>query len=126
MAHPFVFINTTAVKEGQLEAWTKSFEEFATYIRSHEPRLLHFATYLDDTGTEETVVQVHPDAESMLFHLGLLAEHGHASGDYLDFTRSRSQIYGAPSDELLEAIKRFGIPVTLSTPQGGFSRLPAA
>jgi quinol monooxygenase YgiN len=127
MAEPFIFTNTTAIKEGQLEAWVKSFAEFAEDIERAEPRLLHFAMYVSEDGTEETLVQVHPDADSMLFHMGLLAEHGHATGDYLDFSRSTTRIYGNPTPELLEKIRAFSpdIDVLVSTPQGGFSRVPA-
>jgi hypothetical protein len=126
VSEPFIFINTTAIKEGQLEAWVKYFQGFAEYIEANEPRLLHFAMYVSEDGTEESIVQVHPDAGSMLHHMRVLADHEHASSDYLDFTRSNSQIYGTPTEELLARIRQFGTPVTVSTPQGGFDRLPSA
>jgi hypothetical protein len=123
MAEPLIFTNTTAIKEGQLEAWGKYFQEFSEFIEANEPRLLHFAMYVDEEGAEETIVQVHPDADSMRYHMELLASHEHASGEYLDFTKSRSQVYGTPSDELLDKIRAFGTPVRVWSPEGGFNRV---
>jgi quinol monooxygenase YgiN len=125
MAEPLVFTNTTAIKEGQLESWQKYFEEFAEYVEAQEPQLLHFTMYVDETGTEETIVQVHPDAASMRTHLAVMADHGHAAAEYLDFTRSTSRVYGAPDDDLIAQIRSYGIPVTVARPEGGFHRLPA-
>lgn len=124
MSEPFIFVNTTAIKEGQLEAWLKYFSSFAEHVEADEPRLLHFAMYVNEAGTEETIVQVHPDAASMEHHMTVLADHEHAAGDHLDFTSSTTQIYGTPTDELLANVRRFGTPVVVASPQGGFSRLP--
>jgi hypothetical protein len=125
MSEPFIFISTAAIKEGQLDAWVEYFQGFADHIEANEPRLLHFAMYVNEEGTEETIVQVHPDAESMVHHMGVLADHAHASNDYLDFTSSTTQVYGTSPDDLLTSIRQFGTPVTVSAPQGGFERLPA-
>jgi hypothetical protein len=102
----------------------KYFQGFAEYIEANEPRLLHFAMYVDEEGTEETIVQVHPDADSMVHHMHVLADHGHEAAEYLDFTRSTTRIYGSPPDALLEDIRAFGTPVTVATPEGGFDRFP--
>jgi transposase len=75
---------------------------------------------------DSTIVQVHPDADSMLVHMALLADHGHPTSEYLDFTRSSTHIYGTPTAALVEKIRQFGTPVTVSYPQGGFDRLPTA
>jgi hypothetical protein len=124
MSAPFIYLNTTGVKQGQLEGWLKYFAEFAEFIEANEPRLLHFGTYVNEEGTEQTIVQVHPDPESMAFHMGLLAEHASAAGDYLDFSTARSQVYGEPDPAVLEQIRGFAphIPVTVGTPGGGFAR----
>jgi quinol monooxygenase YgiN len=126
MAEPLIFTNTTAIKEGQLEAWVKYFREFAEAIEAQEPRLLHFTMYVDESGTEETIVQIHPDAASMRTHLAVMADHGHVAAEYLDFTRSTTRLYGAPDDDLIAQIRGYGIPVTVARPAEGFHRLPAS
>lgn len=126
MSEPLIFTSTAAIKEGQLEAWEKYFREFAEHIEAQEPRLLHFTMYISEDGTEETIVQVHPDADSMRTHLGVLADHAHTAADYLDFSRSSSMLYGAPDDELIAQIRSYGMPLTVARPSGGFHRLPGA
>jgi hypothetical protein len=123
MTEPLIFTNTTAIKEGQLEAWVKYFLEFAEYVESQEPRLLHFTMYVDEDGTEETIVQVHLDADSMRTHLAVMADHGHAAAEYLDFTHSSSRLYGPADDDLVAQIRTYGIPVVVAHPEGGFDRL---
>jgi hypothetical protein len=125
MNAPFVFVSTSAIREGLLEAWEKYFAQFAETIEEHEPRLLHFGMYVNEEGTEATIVQVHPDPASMRTHMRLLSEHEHAAGEYLDLTTTRSQVFGEADPEVLAAIRAFGAPVTVATPRGGFDRLPA-
>jgi hypothetical protein len=124
MAAPFIYLSTTGIKEGQLEAWLRYFAGFAEFIEANEPRLLHFGTYVNEEGTEQTIVQVHPDPKSMAFHMGLLADHASRAADHLDFSTARSQVYGEPDPAVLEPIRGFvpHIPVTLGTPGGGFAR----
>jgi hypothetical protein len=48
-------------------------------VRGHrprkEPRLIAFNVYVDQDGSNATVVQVHPDADSMLFHMQVARDH---------------------------------------------------
>jgi len=128
MTEPFIFIGTHALKEGKLEDFKQHFQEFCAFIEENEPRLIHFALYINDEGTEVTVVQVHPDADSMAFHMQVAAEHfAHAHDEFLDATKS-IQIYGTPSDTLLEQMKQVsssGVLVVVRSGLAGFNRLPA-
>jgi hypothetical protein len=36
-------------------AWVKYFREFSEFIEANEPRLLHFAMYLNKGGSDETI-----------------------------------------------------------------------
>ncbi len=71
-----------------------------------------------------TVVQVHPDAESLLFHVRLAAERIKAAYEFLEAT-TKIEIYGVPSDELVELIEqmRMEAPVRFNTAVARFSRL---
>jgi hypothetical protein len=59
-----------------------------------------------------SVVQVHPDADSMAFHMQVAGEHFAQAYEFLDTTRS-VQIYGTPSDTLLEQMKQLSLPGSL-------------
>ena len=128
MTEPFIFIGTTTIKEGKLEDFKRYSRDFCAFIEANEPRLILFALYINDEGTEVTVVQVHPDADSMAFHMQVAAEHfAHAYEEFLDATKS-IQIYGTPSDTLLEQMEQVsssGVLVVVKSGLAGFNRLPA-
>ena len=82
--------------------------------------------YANEDGTEAGVVQVHPDAESMELHMGVVAKRAaRAYADTLDATTS-IQVYGQPSDAVLEMLRRqAGAGVSMVVKRhhrGGFTR----
>ena len=127
MAAPFIFIGTHKVKPDKLEefkAW------FANYIdmtvEPNEPRLLSFEAYSDPKANVVTVVQVHPDAESMVHHLEVITEH--VAKAYVDFLERESswQIYGTPRAGVLQLIQQAAgdqETPTSQEPFAGFTRL---
>ena len=71
-----------------------------------------------------SVVQVHPDTDSMAFHMLLIAEHMGQVFEFLDTTKS-VQVYGAPNAALVEQIKQVsepGVPVIVKPEVVGFNR----
>jgi hypothetical protein len=109
MSAPFIFIGTYTVKPGHFEAFEKYFIDFCdTVVEPNEPRLLSFQGYAEPVSNEVTVVQIHPDAESMVHHLSVITEHvAVAYVDYLE-RESRWQIYGTPRSGVLEKIQAMG------------------
>lgn len=84
MTAPFIFISTYEVAEGRLDDARRSLAEHAEFVEANEPRLISFHFYLDAESSTLTIVQVHPDAASMDFHMQLVAQHiSSALGDYL-------------------------------------------
>jgi hypothetical protein len=127
MFEPFIFINTCALNAGRATDFEKHFHETVELVRPNEPRLLHFAAYVDEEGSEATIVQVHPDAESMGFHMQVVAQHIAEAQEFLDFTRMSIEVCGTPSDAVLERMRQLsgsGVQVSVKTPAGGFNRLP--
>jgi hypothetical protein len=129
MSTPFIFIGTHAIREGKVEDFQKMFLAFSKdVVEAQEPRLLAFNAYGNADGTEVSVVQVHPDAESMLFHMQVAREHiESAIGDLLDV--GGFQIYGTPNDAVLEMIRELsgsGAPISVKPHHlAGFTRLRA-
>jgi len=129
MTAPFIFIGTYRLREGKLEAFKAYWQQFLEYIEPREPRLIAINMYVNDKGDEVSVVQVHPDADSMLFHMGVAQQHiGTAYGEYLDRT-SAMQIYGTPNPATLAMVEQMSGPdlsVSIKpTDAGGFSRFAA-
>jgi quinol monooxygenase YgiN len=127
MAAPFIFIGTHQVKPGKLEEFKAWFANYIdTTVEPNEPRLLSFEAYADPKSNEVTVIQVHPDAESMVHHMGVISEH--IATAYADFLQreSRYQIYGTPQAGVLELIQQTDgseEAPTSQEPFAGFTRL---
>src|SRR5262245_37382205 len=127
MSEPFIFIGTHRLKEGKLEAARGMNQWLTELVESNEPRVIAFNAYANDDGTEVSVVQVHPDADSMLFHMQLLSQHmtdAYAEEVPRDETTS-IQLYGEAGDTVLEMIKQFnpGVPLVVHPHGlGGFTR----
>ena len=127
MAAPFIFIGTHNVKPGKLEEFKAWFANYCdTTVEPNEPRLLSFNAYTNPDANEVTVVQVHPDAESMVHHMSVITEHvGRAYAEFLE-RESRWQVYGTPRAGVLELVQQMGgsaEPVTSQEPFAGFTRL---
>jgi hypothetical protein len=74
MSGPFIFIATNRLKPGAYESERRRVPGLVDFIEAGEPRLLAFNEYINAERTEVTVVQVHPDAASMEFHMGVVGE----------------------------------------------------
>jgi hypothetical protein len=126
MSAPFIFIATNRLKTGKFDTETKRVPDLTDFIETNEPRLIAFNEYANDDGTEVAVVQVHPNAESMEFHMGIVAARAaHAYEETLDCTVS-IQVFGMPSDAVLAMLSRqagSGVPLTVHKHYlGGFTR----
>ena len=126
MSGPFIFIATNRLKEGKLEAEGRRVPDLCDFIAENEPRLIAFNEYANEDGPEVGVVQVHPDAESMEFHMKVVADRAaRAYAETLEATTS-IQVYGTPSDAVLEMLGRqagTGVPLTVKRYHvGGFTR----
>jgi quinol monooxygenase YgiN len=128
MAAPFIFIGTHKVKPGKLEefkAWSANF--INTTVEPNEPRLLSYEAYADPDANVVTVVQVHPDAESMVHHMEVITEHiATVYASFLEQGESRYQIYGTPRAGVLELIQQTDgaeEAPTSQEPFAGFTRL---
>jgi hypothetical protein len=106
MSAPFIFIATNRLREGKLAAERDRVADLGSFIEANEPQLLAFNEYVNEDGTEVGVVQIHPNAASMEFHMGVVAERAaRAYADTLAATAS-IQVYGEPSDAVLEMLRR--------------------
>ena len=127
MTAPFIFIGTHKVKPGKLEefkAWFANYIE--TTVEPNEPRLLSFEAYVDAVANLVTVVQLHPDAESMVHHMEVITDH--VSTAYANFLERESQyqLYGTPRAGVLELIQQMDgsdEAPTSQEPFAGFTRL---
>jgi hypothetical protein len=127
MSGPFIFIATNRLQLGAYEAERRRVPGLVDFIEAGEPRLLAFNEYTNSERTEVTVVQVHPDAASMEFHMNAVGERAaQAYAETLDAT-TQVQVFGMPSDavtQLLRVQAGAGVPLTVHAEHlGGFTRI---
>lgn len=125
MSDPIVLVDTSEVLEGKLGELKTAMKGLVDFVETHEDRPLAYGVYFTDDGTRMTVVQVHPDPESMEFHMKV------AAGEFskvAPFVRIRAMdVYGEPSADLLEQMRGKaqmlgGITVGVHALHAGFSR----
>jgi hypothetical protein len=96
MPGPLIFIATSRLKPGKLEAERLRVPGLVDFIEAHEPRLIAFNEYVNEEGTEVGVVQVHPDTESFEFHMGAVRERPLARMKRLSTARQVSRFSERP------------------------------
>lgn len=127
MTGPFIVISRTRAKPGKAATYAAWCEEFVPKVEEDEPRLLAFNIYESEDHASSVVVQVHPDAESMEYHLKLFAEKVAEIHDLVDV--EVVELYGPPSPALTEWVTHGieGLPVTQHpVRRAGFTRLQGA
>jgi len=126
VASPFIFIATNRLKPGRLDAERARVPGLVQFVEANEPRVMAFNEYVNEDGSEVAVVQVHPDAESMAFHMEVIADRAAtAYAETVDVTTS-IQVFGTPSNAVLEMLRRqagAGVPLSVKPHHlGGFVR----
>lgn len=126
MSEPFIFIGTHKLQEGKLQEFQKSFADLVSVVEANEPQMIAFNGYANEDGTEVAVVQVHPDAASMMLHMQVVQQHiTQAYANLLEETAS-IQVFGKLSDtarEMMQHLAGSGVPLSVKpAPLGGFTR----
>jgi hypothetical protein len=124
---PFIFIAAHTVKEGKLQVVRKYVQEHVEVARHHEPRLLAFNLSVNEAGTELTNIQVHPEADSRVFHMQVLRERIGKSSEFIQ--TDHIEFLGTPNPQILELARQLagsGVPLSVKPRHLGVHRLPEA
>ena len=127
MSGPFIVKTVSTIHPGKAEAYAPLAREICRLVQEKEPRALGFHIYATEDQSSEVVLQIHPDAESMQYHLEVLREKVRETFAYGDF--KSLEIYGELNPALQDWFKRVskGINATVYPVHlGGFTRLPAS
>lgn len=126
MASPLIYVGVHAVQPGKFEVAKQASSELVTFLEANHPRMMAFEIYFDDDANEMKVIQVHPDEDSLRFHLQVAGEKIARAYEVLDVT-TKIDIYGTPSDALVDQIRQMamGAPVRFNTPHARFNRFAA-
>ena len=94
MAGSLIYVGTHAITPGKLEVAKEVSRELGAFLEANHPRMLHFGIYIDDDAHEMTVIQIHPDEDSLRLHMELARERIAKAYEFL--TTTRIDIYGTP------------------------------
>jgi hypothetical protein len=126
MSEPIIALDTSLIRVGRLDELKRAVAELVEFVRSNEPRPIVYEVYVDHTESRMTIVQVHPDSASMEYHMTVA---GPAFAGFAELvTLSTLDVYGKPSEELLELLRRkvqmLGeATVNVHDLQAGFARI---
>jgi quinol monooxygenase YgiN len=126
MSEPWISLDTSLIRDGRLAELKEAVAELVEFVRSNEPRLIAYEIYFDEAGSRMTVVQVHPDSASMEYHMTVA---GPAFAGFAELiTLTTLDVYGKPSEELLELLRRKvqmlgDATVIVHELQAGFARI---
>lgn len=100
MSLPLVYIDTSRIRDGKLDALEAAMTHLAAFVESHVPRLISYGFFLNEARTQMTVVAVHPDSDSLRFHLDEAGAEFRKFADLIEL--SRIDVYGQVSDAVLD------------------------
>jgi hypothetical protein len=127
MSDGIVYVDTSDVREGALEELQAGMKELVDFVEANEPRIISYNVYFNEEGTRMTVMHVHPDAESVEYHLEVA---GPIFRRFVELvTLTSTHIYGRPSERVLkqadEKVRLLGRGVVdVQALHAGFTRSP--
>ena len=128
MPGPFIFIATNRLRDGRFGAEQQRVLGLSRFIEANEPRLIAFNEYANEDHNEVTVVQVHPDAASLEFHMGIIGDRAREAYAQTLAATTGIQVFGTPTGNILRMLQQqagSGVPLNIYPDHlGGFTRTP--
>jgi quinol monooxygenase YgiN len=114
MSGPIVFISHFKVKEGKLEGLKQHAQMMIELINSEKPGTVAFLQYLNEEGTELSIVHVFPDADAFDRHGEGAMERAKVAFEFIELIGR--EVYGMPNEKALATLKPLeGSEITLTT-----------
>jgi hypothetical protein len=125
MSSPILVVDSSEIREGKLEEVKAGVEDLAAFVEANEAEPLAYNIFFDEAGTQMTVVQIHPDSESLERHLTVAGPVFRKFADLL--TLERIDVYGRASEAALEQMRGKAqllgsAPVVVHELHSGFTR----
>jgi quinol monooxygenase YgiN len=103
MPDPIVYIDSSTVREGRIEALKTAMTELADFVEANEPGLIAYNAYLNADGTRMTVIHVHRDSASLEFHMKVAGPLFPRFADLVELITI--DLYGGPSDTVVQQMR---------------------
>lgn len=124
MSETIVFVSNQRIKEGKLDAYMAYTQQVAEMTEATKPYTAGWLAYVNEEGTEASILHIFRDAEAMERHIHGVDELARKAYEFMEI--ESFEIYGKPSDSVLDFMMKIASSgVTLSIkPQsiGGYIR----
>jgi quinol monooxygenase YgiN len=94
MSEPIIFISNQRVKEGKLEGYKNYYRQVAEQAKANKPGTIAHLAYLNEQGSELSIIHIFSDAESMEMHMKGVDELAKKAYEYVEILSF--EIYGKP------------------------------
>jgi hypothetical protein len=127
MTEPIVFISRNRILDGKRAEFASMYAMGVGFIGLTKPRTALFAAYLDETGTEVSIVHAFPDAAAMVLHFEGSDERSSSVSQLI--APAGFEIYGRAPAAAVDQVRReagaAGLELkVLPESIGGFLRAP--
>jgi hypothetical protein len=99
MSEPIIFISHQRVKEGKLEGYKHYYRQVAEQAKADKPGTMAHLAYLNDAGSELSILHIFPDAEAMELHMVGVDQLAKKAYEYVEILSF--EIYGQPAETVL-------------------------
>ena len=93
MPPPIVDVDTSVIRDGKHRELEVAMKRLAVFVEQNMPRVISYGFFLNEDRAQMTVIAVHPDSESLEFHMDTGADEFRNFADLIDL--SRIEVYGA-------------------------------
>jgi hypothetical protein len=127
MSDPIIYVDNSEIREGQFEALKTAMNELAQFVEANETQIYAYRVYFNEHYTRMTVIHIHPDTESLEFHMKVA---GPLFPKFAGFVKLLSiELYGVPSEYIVEQLRQKaealgGGTVKIHSLHAGFARFP--
>lgn len=104
MSQPIVYIDKSNIREGKLEEVKSSIKHLVRFVEENVPQLIFYSFFFNKERTQMTVVAVHPDSESLKYHMDVGKEEFRKFADLLDLVKI--EVYGDISDAVYQRLRQ--------------------
>lgn len=100
--HPVVYIDVSTIRDGMLAEAKAAARRLAEFVEANMPRVLSYGFCFDDDRREMTVVALHPDSESLGYHMDVGAGEFRKFAGLIDLLRI--DVYGPVTESVIERL----------------------
>ncbi len=102
ISHFIVYIDKSEILEGKIEEIKRCIKNLVDFIEENVPQLIYYGFFFNENHTQMTVISVHPDSESLEYHMSVGKEEFRKFSNLLNLLKI--EVYGNITDSLHELL----------------------